>query len=202
MPPATVGPDEAGDHPGAREHGEDPGPQRRRVGAADRRVGDGGDRAGADALQHAGRDEHRHRRRGPGDGDADAEQHEPEHERRGGAAPVGALAGEHGADERAEEEAAEHPAVEGEVAEVVLDLRHHRRDGERLEGHQRDGEDQPDRQPPPLGAKTESDGTTTSVVVGPGRATPSGRAPVGRGPGGLALRLRRRALRRRLEGPA
>ena len=184
----TAGPIEAGDDPGGREHGEHPGPQRGRVGAADRRVGDGRDGAGADALHHACRDEHGHARRRAGDGEADGEEREPEDERPGGAEPVGALPGHHGADERAEEEAAEHPAVEAEAAEVVAHLRHDRRDGQRLERHQRDGEHQPDREPPPFGEKRTQETPHTrrpGLMVG---SVVAGRGPRPAWPPGLSAR--------------
>ena len=55
------------------------------------------------------------------------------------------------AEQAAEEEPAEHPAVEPEPTQVVGDDGHHRRDGQRLEGDERDGEDEPEGEPPTLG---------------------------------------------------
>ncbi len=55
------------------------------------------------------------------------------------------------ADQRAEEERREDPAVQLEAAELVGDDRHDRRDGQRLEADERDGQDQPERQCAPVG---------------------------------------------------
>ena len=62
------------------------------------------------------------------------------------AAAVDHAADDDDADQRAEEERREDPAVELEVAELAGDDRHDRRDRERLEGDQRDGQDEPERQ--------------------------------------------------------
>ena len=80
--------DEAGDHPGGREHREHPGPDGGRVGAADGGVGDGGDGAGADALEHPSGDEHAHRRGQPAEAEAGREEHQADEERERGA-PLG-----------------------------------------------------------------------------------------------------------------
>jgi hypothetical protein len=123
-------PDEPGDDPGGREHGEDAGTQRRRVAATDARIGDRRDGTGAEALHDAGGDEHRHGGRGASDGEADGEEAQTGDERGRCAPTVGGPPGEHRADHRAEEEPREDPAVELDAAEVVGDDRHHRRDGE------------------------------------------------------------------------
>ena len=61
---------------------------------------------------------------------------------------------------------AEDPAVEREVAEVVLDHRQHGRDRERLEAHERDGEDEAARQRP---AGRREDPARVRCIVGPSR---------------------------------
>ena len=60
-------------------------------------------------------------------------------------APVDRAADHDDADERAEEERREDPAVQLEPAELVRDDRHDRRDRERLEADQRDRQDEAER---------------------------------------------------------
>ena len=66
-----------------------------------------------------------------------------------GTAAVGLPPGHHRADQAGEEVRAEDPAVEREVAEIVLDHRQDRRHRERLEADQRDGEHEPGGERPP-----------------------------------------------------
>ena len=182
--------DQPGDDPGAGEHREHPGPQVRRVRPGDGGVGDGGDHAGAEALQHPAGHEHGHRRRRPADDQPDGEQRQPGGERQAGAPPVGGPAGEHDAEQAAEEEPAEHPAVQAEAAEVVGHHRHHRGDGERLERHQRDRQHQGGGEPPPtrrpdavLGAGARRLAAVAGGAVQRGRARGSAR-PARLGVGG------------------
>jgi hypothetical protein len=79
----------------------------------------------------------------PGD-----EQHHTGGKRHDRPHPVAGPARDHDADQVAEEEGAEHPAVERDVAEVGLDLRHDGGDGEGLGRHQRHEQHQPDREHP------------------------------------------------------
>ena len=64
------GPDEPGDHPRRRQHGEHPRPLGLGERSPDRHVADRRDHAGAEALDEAAGDEHGHRRRQPADDEA------------------------------------------------------------------------------------------------------------------------------------
>src|SRR5438876_366871 len=85
-------------------------------------------------------DEDEHRRRQPAEQEARGEQQEADGEAGRGAQPVGRLPGDDDADHGAEEEGAEHPPVEADAPEVVLDARQDRRDGQRFERDERDGQ--------------------------------------------------------------
>ena len=116
---------------------------------SDRDVGDGRDRAGAEALDHPARDQDRHRRRESADQQADREQADPHQERPGQPASIDQHSGDDDSEELAQEEAREDPAVQVEAAEVAGDDRHDRRDRQGLRGDDRDVQDEPDRQRPP-----------------------------------------------------
>ena len=119
---------------------------------ADGDVGDRLDRAGAEALDEPGGDQDRHRRRQAADEQADREQPETDRERDGQPAAVDRAADDDDADQRAEEERREDPAVELEAAELVGDDRHDRRDRQRLEADEGDRQDEPERQRAPVRA--------------------------------------------------
>jgi hypothetical protein len=140
--PGQRGAGQRGHHPRGREDREHPGPHRGRVAAPDHRVRHRGHRPRAQTLDHAGEHEQRHGRREPTGDQPDREQAAPGRERHRRPAPVGLAPGDDRAHERREQVRAEDPAVEREVAEVVLDDRQHRRDRQRLEPHERDREDE------------------------------------------------------------
>ena len=73
-------------------------------------------------------------------------------------------AGDDDADERAEQERREDPAVQLDAAELVGDDRHDRGDGERLEGDERDGQDEADGQAA-VAAATTARRSAASVSV-------------------------------------
>ncbi len=149
--PGQRGPGDRWDDPGARDQGEHRGPLLVGVAPPDAYVGDGGHRPGAEALQGPPEDEHEHRRRQATDHEPDGEHHQPRGERHRGAHAVGGGSCHHDADEVPEEEGAEHPAVEPEVAEVLLDQGHHRADRQRLERHQGDDHHEAAREHPSTG---------------------------------------------------
>ncbi len=140
------GTDDPGDDPGSGHHREHLRLEALRQPAADRHVGGGRDRPAPQALDQPGPDQDRHRRRQSADREPEREQPEPDRERLPEGHPVERAAGDDGAHEIAQEERAEHPAVELELAELGRDLGHHRADGERLERNQGDGRDEPDGQ--------------------------------------------------------
>ncbi len=88
----------------------------------------------------------------PPDQEADGEQSEARGERDREAAPVDRAADHDDPDERAEEERREDPAVELEPAELVRDDGHDRRDRQRLEADQGDGQDEAQGQGATIGA--------------------------------------------------
>ena len=135
-----------------------------------------GDHAGAHALQHPADDEHGHRRRGAADDEPDGEQGQAGGERQTGAPPVGSPAGEDDADQAAEEEPAEDPAVQAEAAEVVGHHRHHRGDGERLERHQGDRQHEGGGEPPTTGGPDPARRSDPTEVGRHGRRGRVGRA--------------------------
>ncbi len=144
-------PEHAGQHPGRRERREHPRPQPVGQAPSDRHVRDRRDRAGAEALDEPGGDEDLHVRRQPADEQADREEPEPRREGPAEAALVDEPADDGDADQRAEEERGEDPAVQLHPAELARDDRHDGRDREGLEGDERDGEDEADGQGAPLG---------------------------------------------------
>ena len=145
--------DQAGHDPGGRQDREHAWAFGHRERPPDRHVADRRHDAGTEPLDEPAENEDRHAGREPADREADGEQHQPDDVGRAGAATVGLVAGEDDPDHRAEEERAGHPAVPGDAAEVRLDLRQDRGDGERLERHERHDGDQPDLQRPPPGER-------------------------------------------------
>ena len=138
--------DDAGEDPGGRERREHPRPERIGEGPPDRDIGDRLDRAGTETLEEARGDEDRHRWREAAAEQADREEPETGRERERQPAPVDRPADDDDPDERAEEERGEDPAVELEAAELARDDRHDRRDRQRLEPDERDGQDEAEGQ--------------------------------------------------------
>ena len=87
----------------------------------------------------------------PADEQADREEPEAGGEGPAEAALVDEPAHDGDADQRPEEERGEDPAVQLHPAELARDDRHDGRDGEGLEGDERDGQDEADGQGTPLG---------------------------------------------------
>ena len=138
--------DHARHDPRRRQHGEHPRPLLHAVHPADRHVADRRHDAGAEALDEPTDDEDRHRRGQPADDQPDGEQHEPDDVGPPGTVAIGLLAGEDDADHRPEEERRRHPAVPGDAAEILGDVRQDRDHRQRLEGDQRHHRHQPDGQ--------------------------------------------------------
>ena len=154
-------PDDPGHDPRRAEHREHPRLEVLGQDAADRHVRRRPDRPATEPLDEPREDEDQHRRREAADEQPGAEQHEARGERPVERHPVQRAAGEHDAQQVAQEERRVDPAVELAVAELVGDDRHDRADGQRLERDEGDRRDQADRQPAQLGGEQ---------VGGPGRA--------------------------------
>src|SRR5439155_5661143 len=113
----------------------------------DRNVGNRRDGARSEPLEDPASHEDRHRRCKPADEQPGREQAEAENERPDEPAPIDERAGDNDADEAAEKEPREDPAVEiAIVGELLRDDRHDRRDGKGLRGDDRDVEYEPDGQ--------------------------------------------------------
>ena len=137
--------------PCRREHREHPRPQRFRDRPPDRDVARGIDRTGAQPLQEPCGDEDGHRRRQATERQADREQGQPRREGADDRPAIQQAAGHDDADEVAQEERREGPAVVLEPTEVAGDERHDRPGGERLERDERDRQDEAERQRPIAG---------------------------------------------------
>ena len=90
----------------------------------------------------------------------------PSRERDGQPAAVDRAADDDDADQRAEEERREDPAVELQPAELVGDDRHDRRDRQRFEADERDGQDQAERQRAPVRAPQAVRWSSVALVDG------------------------------------
>ena len=138
--------EEAGHDPRAGQHRQHPRTQGLGEAAADAGIGDGRHGTGAQSLHGASHHEHLHRPCLTGDEQADDEQRQPGQIRWSRAPFVGRLPGHDDADQARQHEGAEHPAVEADPAQLARQHRHGRRHSQRLRRHERDGEDEPERQ--------------------------------------------------------
>ncbi len=141
--------DHPGHHPGGGQDGEHARPLVDRERPTDRDVADRRHDAGAESLHESSDDQDGHPGGEPAHQQADGEEDQAEQVRRSGTDPIGPVAGVDDPDHRAEEERRGDPPVPAESAEVALDLGKDRRDGERLEGDERDDGDEADLQRPP-----------------------------------------------------
>ena len=91
------------------------------------------DRARADALNEPEGDQRRHRPREPAQDRANEEDRDPDQHHRLAADAIGELAEHHGGCGLGQEEGREHPAIEGQAAELADDLRHGGRDDRRFD---------------------------------------------------------------------
>ena len=174
---AHRGTDQAGDHPGSGQHRHHPGPEAIGQAPSDRDVRDGRHGTRADALERPAGHQHQHARRETGDGQPGAEQHEPAEERPGRAVGCPPAARRDDAENVAEHERAEDPAVQAQSVQVARHKRHDRHDGQRLGRDERDRQDEAEgegpvlRRPQALGAG----GLLLLGFAGPG-ACPRGHA--------------------------
>jgi len=107
--------DHAGDHPGAGEHREDPGPEGRGIGPTHGGVGDRGDHARAHALGDPAGHQHGHGLGRTSHHQAHREQGEAHCEGQPRAPPVRRPARQDDAEQATEEETGEDPAVQAQA---------------------------------------------------------------------------------------
>ena len=129
-------PDQPGDHPRAGDDGDHARLHREVVAAGDDHVGDGRDRAGAQALHHPSGHDPAHVRRESGDQQPGAEEQDARRERRQRTAAICQAARHRDAHQVGQPEAGERPAVKGQAAELV---ERRRQDGRHRQALEADG---------------------------------------------------------------